>query len=336
MEATPRTVLSETDGAARGTADGAARGTGRAFGTFGELLQGVLPGSDRHFMVTFPVAAWSTASFQHFPDSSGLVVWPPHKRKALRIARLALAAAGHGGGGVLELDSDLPEGKGMASSSADLVATARAVAAALGTAFDAPTIESFLREIEPTDGVMYDEIVAYYHREAELREALGALPPLVIVAHDEGGQVDTIVHNRAAKPAGEAEKREYAQLLDRLCDAVRAGDLTTVGQVATRSAQLNARLRPRRRLPELERISATTGGLGVVCAHSGTVLGILYAADDPALETKVAAARAACAELPGATSVHRSLGTGDAWHSGARRAVPVPARSSHTDRAWGA
>ncbi|NUL04503.1 kinase [Streptomyces lunaelactis] len=316
------------------------RGTGTAFGTFGELLQGVLPGGDRHFMVTFPVAAWSTAVFRHSPDHDGFVVWPPHKGKAVRIAELALAAAGRSGGGSLELSSELPEGKGMASSSADLVATVRAVGAALGTTFDAAAIESFLREIEPTDGVMYDEIVAYYHREAELREGLGILPSLAIVAYDEGGQVDTIAHNRDARQVSEADKAEYARLLDELCGAVRARDLTAVGRVATRSSELNAAARSRRSLPELRRICEETGGLGVACAHSGTVLGILYAADDPELTRKVGAARAACSALPGTTTVHRSLGHGDVWSACSMEVTArdntAPARTASTEHAWGA
>ncbi len=316
------------------------RGTGTAFGTFGELLQGVLPDGDRHFMVTFPVAGWSRAVFRHSPDREGLTVWPPHKRKAVRIAQLALAAAGRQGGGSLELSSELPEGKGMASSSADLVATVRAVGAAVGTTFGAADIESFLREIEPTDGVMYDQIVAYHHREAELREELGMLPPLVIVGHDEGGQVDTIAHNRDARRVGDAEKAEYAALLTELCEAVRNADLPAVGRVATRSAELNAVARSRRSLPALLRICAETGGLGVACAHSGTVLGILYAADDPELTVKVGTALTACAALPGTTTVHRSLGHGDVWSASSMevtvRETTAPAREASTEPALGA
>ncbi|GHE73704.1 GHMP family kinase ATP-binding protein [Streptomyces vinaceus] len=315
-------------------------GTGTAFGTFGELLQGVLPGDDRHFMVTFPVAGWSRAVFRHSPGHQGFTVWPPHKRKAVRIAELALAAAGRTGGGSLELSSELPEGKGMASSSADLVATVRAVGAAVGTTFAAAEIESFMRKIEPTDGVMYDQIVAYHHREAELREELGMLPPVVIVGHDEGGQVDTIAHNRQARVVGEAEKAEYAVLLAELCEAVRGQDLRAVGRVATRSAELNAAARSRRSLPELQRICADTGGLGVACAHSGTVLGILYAADDPELAVKVGSALSACAALPGTTTVHRSLGRGDVWSASSLevtvRESTVPAREASTETAWGA
>ncbi|MQY38425.1 L-threonine kinase [Streptomyces sp. RB17] len=306
------TARSEAVPGAAGAAD-AVPGTGRAYGTFGELLQGVLPGTDRHFMVTFPLAKWSTATLRYSARATGITVWPPHKAKAQRIARTALAAAGHTGGGVLELHSDLPEGKGMASSSADLVATVRAVGAVLGTTFPPTVIERLLRDIEPSDGVMYDEVVAYYHREAELRSGLGVLPAMTIVAHDEGGQIDTIRHNRSARPVGDEDKVEYGRLLAELCDAVRARDLPGVGRVATRSAELNALARPRPALRELRDICEATGGLGVVCAHSGTVLGILVAADDPDHDTKVRAALDACRRLPGATTVLRSLGDAENW-----------------------
>ncbi|SDN74089.1 threonine kinase [Streptomyces sp. cf386] len=311
-------------------------GTGRSYGTFGELLQGVLPETDRHFMVTFPLARWSTATLRYSALSTGIEVWPPHKEKARRIAELALAAAGRtGGGGVLELHSDLPEGKGMASSSADLVATVRAVGAAVGTTFSPAAIEALLRDIEPSDGVMYDEVVAYYHREVTLRSGLGVLPAMTIVGHDEGGQIDTIRHNRSARPVDERHKEEYGLLLAALCDAVRAHDLPGVGRIATRSAELNALTRPRPALRELRNICEATGGLGVVCAHSGTVLGVLIAADDPDHDTKVRAALAACRRLPGTTTVLRSLGVGENWIPEADETATRASRSAGTDHFWG-
>ena len=40
-----------------------ATGVSSAFGTFGELLQGVLPEEDGDFLVTLPVARWTMARF---------------------------------------------------------------------------------------------------------------------------------------------------------------------------------------------------------------------------------------------------------------------------------
>jgi uncharacterized protein involved in propanediol utilization len=289
-------------------------GTGRAFGTFGELLQGVLPEHDRDFLVTFPVDAWATATFQHTPDRPDIVVGPTTKLKSHRLVRLALNELGESGGGRLTLSSELPEGKGLASSSADLVAAARAVAAAFDRTFDEPAIESLLRRIEPSDGVMYDGIVAFYHREVRLLDVLGSLPPLAIIGHDEGGQVDTIRHNRLPKPFTARDKREYARLLVELAEAVDSGDLATVGRITTRSAEMNAKLRPRQGFRELRRACNEVDGLGLVLAHSGTMLGILLDGADPERDTKTEYVRRNFAALGGEFIGHRSL-------SGARMGV---------------
>ncbi|MGW7343294.1 GHMP family kinase ATP-binding protein [Streptomyces sp. NPDC054854] len=304
-------------------------GVGRAFGTFGELLQGVLPGTGEHFMVTSPVAAWSTATFAHQPGATSIHVAPAHKRKAARLAERALRAAGHTGGGQLRIGSELPEGKGMASSSADLVATARAVADAVGVRFTPADIETLLRGIEPTDGVMYDEIVAFSHREVRLRERLGTVPAMTVIAYDEGGQVDTISHNHAATDRSVEERHEYARLLDRAREAIRDGDLASLGHVATRSAELNARHMPRPSLPALQRICRDIDGLGIACAHSGTMLGILLPHDDPDSALKAEVALAACASLPGTTMLYRSLGHGDDWSYGRLRPRTL-ATTAHT------
>ncbi|MER7761430.1 kinase [Streptomyces sp. NPDC097619] len=288
-------------------------GTGRAFGTFGELLQGALPEPDGDFLVTFPLARWSTAVFRPGPAGSGpgVRVVPAHKTKARRVAEAVLAAAGAPDGGVLEITADLPEGKGLASSSADLVATVRAVGDALGTVLPADRTEDFLRAVEPSDGVMHDGVVAFHHKAVRLRHRLGDLPPLAVLAHDLGGQVDTLAHHRTARPVPAADRAEYARLLDRLTGAVARGDLPAVGAVATRSAELHTARRPRPGLDLLRRLGHEVDGYGLVLAHSGTVLGILLDADDPELDTKTAHVRAGCAALGGGVSVHRSLGPGD-------------------------
>ncbi|MFT7837042.1 kinase [Saccharothrix sp. BKS2] len=282
-------------------------GHGRASGTFGELLQGALPEGERDFLVTLPITEYSTARFELTGEHDPVVVSPPNKEKSRRLVERMLSAGGHRGGGVLDLASRLPEGKGLASSSADLVATARAVAAALGQQLDAVAIEGFLRHIEPTDGVMHDGIVAFYHREVRLRKRLGCLPVLTIVGVDEGGQVDTVRHNRVPKPYTARDRQEYAELLEALTDAVRGHDLAAVGAVSTRSAELSTKVRPRPLLAELRRIGDEVDALGLVIAHSGTVIGVLIADSDPAREDKVRFVVEECRELSGAVSVHTSL-----------------------------
>lgn len=65
-------------------------------------------------------------------------------------------------------------------------------------------MEDWLRPVEPTDGVMYPGVVVFEHRAVRLRAELGTLPPLTVVAVDEGGHLDTVAHNRRPRhvPSG--------------------------------------------------------------------------------------------------------------------------------------
>lgn len=302
-------------------------GTGTAFGTFGELLQGELPEENGDFLVTLPVARWTRAVFRPGPRASPWTVGPPHKTKALTLARLIAEEAGRRpeDGGRLTLSSMIPEGKGLASSSADLVATARAVGLALDAPMPARRIERLLARIEPTDGVLYPAIVAFHHRTVRLRSVLGSLPPMGIVGVDEGGAVDTVDFNRSPKPFTPADRREYARLLEGMSDAVRARDLAAVGRIATRSALMNQPLRHKWSLEPMCEICRTVGGLGVTVGHSGTTAGILLDAGDPSYTRRVSAAARAAEELAGGVSVYRTLSFhGRSQERTAARAHPFP------------
>ncbi|WAM00477.1 kinase [Streptomyces sp. Je 1-369] len=300
-----------------------ATGVGTAFGTFGELLQGVLPEEGGDFLVTLPVARWTMATFRQGSASGELEVRPAHKTKALRLARMIAEPAharrpGRPPGGVLTVSSVIPEGKGLASSSADLVATARAVGRALGVPMPPARIERLLARIEPTDGVLYPAIVAYHHRSVRLRAVLGSLPAMAVVGIDEGGSVDTVDFNRIPKPFTTADRHAYADLLERLTVAVRGHDLAEVGRIATRSALMNQTLRHKASLEPMREICREVGGLGVAVGHSGTTSGILLDATDPAYTRRVTAAAQACEELTsrgagggsGGVSVYRTLSFG--------------------------
>ncbi|MGY5128308.1 GHMP family kinase ATP-binding protein [Streptomyces nigrescens] len=296
---------------------------GTAFGTFGELLQGVLPEKDGDFLVTLPVARWTRAAFRPDPETSDVVVRPSHKQKALQLARMIIEEAPQPTGGVLTVNSVIPEGKGLASSSADLVATARAVGQALDLAMPASRIERLLARIEPTDGVLYPGIVAFHHRTVRLRAVLGTLPAMAVVGIDEGGAVDTVDFNRIPKPFTAADRHEYARLLDLLAGAIRSRDLTEVGRIATRSALMNQPLRHKWSLERMHEICREVGGLGVAVGHSGTTLGVLLDLADPAYTHRATAAAQACTEVAGSVAVYRTLSFPNSLYTEPSLPVPV-------------
>lgn len=276
-------------------------GTGTANGTFGELLQGALPGDDSdaaRFLVTLPVTYWSVARFSSCPVLDEVGAGPGVRTKSATLAGRLLREIGAPPGGHLQLSGDIPIGKGLASSSADMVATARAVTAAWGTVLPNDRLGELMAQIEPTDGVQHHGVVAYHHRTGQLLTPLGHLPSLCLVALDEGGHLDTIAFNRRPLTFDGALRAEYAELLDGLGRAVAATDLRTVGRIATRSAELNQRLVPRRYFTAMHRISAQSDALGLVACHSGTMIAVLLDPAQPGHTTR----------LPSVVRQVRSLG----------------------------
>lgn len=271
-------------------------GVGVANGTFGELLQGALRNNDDHFLVTLPIQKFSIARFTPDASTQRITVTPAHKTKSLKLARKLLNHYGVSIGGQLSIESELPEGKGLASSSADLVATVRALEATLGHTIPTDLLLAVLRTIEPTDGVMYHEFVTFFHRKVELGRRLGFPSRLKVVAIDEGGQIDTIEYNKHNYLFSDEECAEYAALLASLESAIRSNDLERLGRITTRSAILNQKRNPNRYLDRVIATGEETHALGVVVAHSGSCLGLLFP-NEPARERQIARAKTLLAEL---------------------------------------
>ncbi|ESX09180.1 hypothetical protein X766_33735 [Mesorhizobium sp. LSJC255A00] len=247
-------------------------------GTFGELLQGQLPAGsipgDPHFLVTMPIALFARAHFMPISGTRSVTVYPSQKVKAKRLAENLVVALG-ASGGILLLRSELPEGKGLASSSADLVATARSIACSFNRRIRTSLIEKLMAEIEPSDGVMYPGVVAYQQRTCGLLSFLGQMPPLAIVGIDEGGTFETVDYDRRRGEISASHRAEYHQLLDRARRAIPQGDTATIGRIATASALLHQERVPKEHLNSMLKASEATDALGVIVAHSGTMIGIL-------------------------------------------------------------
>lgn len=281
-------------------------GVGVANGTFGELLQGALRNDDDHFLVTLPIQKFSTVRFTPDASSTRITVVPPHKTKSLKLARKLLNHYGFSIGGHLAIESELPEGKGLASSSADLVATVRALEAALGHSIPTELLLAVLRTIEPTDGVMFHEFVTFFHRKVELGRRLGFPSRLKVVAIDAGGHVDTLEYNKRNYLFTDEECAEYADLLQNLESAIRSNDLEQMGRITTRSAILNQKRNPNCYLDRVIAIREETQALGVVVAHSGCCVGLMFP-NEPACEKQIALAKTLLAELTGQVFIVESL-----------------------------
>ena len=236
-------------------------------GTCGELAQGFFRGEP--LLITCPIEKFSTAIVSdEFAGVEGLGSKSlTMLQKVLRRFNVKKFPFG------VRLTSELERGKGMASSSADLAAIAQAVALSLGKKFSPAELGQLCTEIEPTDGIFYDGIVAMNPLTGKLVKKIRAQEKFLIAVFDYGGEVDTVNFNRRS----DFELKILPETID--------------FALMKNSALANQKILPKRGLIELMNFSQEIGAVGVNVAHSGTVTGIFFHADDKFVAEKVSAVK---------------------------------------------
>ncbi|CCO07971.1 GHMP kinase [Desulforamulus hydrothermalis] len=248
------------------------RGRAAAPGTCGELVQGTLRGEP--FLITCPVDLWSEVSVEL--SNSGATV--AALDKSSRAARLTLQYLGAEYACVaIKRVSVLPESKGMGSSTADIAATCQATARALGRELEPAAIAKIAAQIEPSDGQMFPGITIINHLTGEAKKYLGPAPPLNLVVADPGGVVDTVVFNRRQDLASKNFQKEpmVKQAMELVTRGLLTEDWEMMGRGATISAQANQVVLPKPHLALWRQWAADMRALGVLVAHSGTVMGMI-------------------------------------------------------------
>jgi L-threonine kinase len=252
-------------------------GNGTCNGTFGELVQGIL--YQQPFLITLPIPVLrSEAVF--IPDATkDEIISQSSNMKAIKACKNMFQLYGLNGGGYLHLRSNIPRGKGMASSSADLVSAMRAVADSYFIRITDDIISQIVSEIEPTDGVMYEGVVAYDYINGQLIESFGSLPPFGIIGIDIGGVIDTIQFNQQLKQYDRCDRNTFLEAYNLIESGIRNKDLSLICRASTMSAHVNEKFLPKPFFKEIKKLTSICQG-GIVVAHSGTMLGILF---DPAI-----------------------------------------------------
>ncbi len=236
-------------------------------GTCGELAQGFYRGEP--ILITCPIEKFSTATVSdEFAGVDGL----GSKSLAMLEKVLKHFAAQEFTFGV-RLASQLSRGKGMASSSADMAAVAQAVALSLGKNFSPSELGTLCAEIEPTDGIFYSGVVAMNPLTGRLVKRIRAQEQFQIAVFDYGGEVDTLKLNCRSQ----FEFPTLGEAID--------------FSLTKKSALANQTILPKRGLSELMNFAETLNAVAVNVAHSGTVAGIFFRAEDELAAEKISAVR---------------------------------------------
>jgi L-threonine kinase len=163
-------------------------------GSCGELIQGMM--GEVNFLVTCPVNCYSLVSIKK-NNSGNISVNVSGKIKLLSAVRetIKMYNLDNESGYEIILESDLPIGKGMASSTADMTAAIIATGIINNKYLSENEIAKILLKIEPSDGIFYQGVVAFDHIHGSYYEKVGDAFKANFLIYDYGGEVDTIRFN---------------------------------------------------------------------------------------------------------------------------------------------
>lgn len=268
-------------------------GMGTSIAQYGELFQGQIEDDSNHTrrcLISLPCTSMcSQVMFD--PDRSGyLGVSPDYKDKARKAVEFTLAYLNvEDVGGLITIESTVPEAKGCGSSTADCVAAAIAAADAVGHRLREEELGKLVVAAEvASDNFMFHNAVLFAHREGVVLEDYSRrLPKFQVLGFDTA--IDDHVNTLEHPPAEYSwrQRQSFHALVGAVRRAIRKNDLELLGRVATASACINQEFLPKPMFHDIQKIIRYVGALGMAVAHSGTVLSILLDPEDPFLDVKV-------------------------------------------------
>lgn len=246
----------------------------KAPGSCGELAQGTMNG--KKFLITCPIDVYSEVTVKPHEGAASLNLGNKviaAIEKTCRYLKIPNTFD-------ILLQSELPIGKGMASSSADISAVCQGVALSAGKLLSPDEIADIALAIEPTDAVFYPGVMLFDHVNGQIRQYLGNAVPMYIAIFDVGGEIDTLDFNQRGDldKLNHAKERQVQEALNLICEGLLKGDACLVGKGTTLSALANQKILFKPYLEEIMNIGLSWGAAGVNIAHSGTVVGVLFPA----------------------------------------------------------
>ncbi len=274
-------------------------GRGSAIAHHGEILQGLFDCRSGYAraLVTLPYPELrATATFTRPRDLDCLEVIPATKTKAHRACELTLQWLGEAEVGRLSIQSAIPLSRGLGSSTADVVASIRAVIAAFGHEKPRGEVEAKLavQAEVASDALMFSHTpVLFAQREGTVIERLKQrLPALEVIGFDGNSRSRGIDTLSLPLPSYDADEvAVYRRLWNQLRRAVEDGSALSVAEIASQSALINQRHLPNPLFEFATSLAAEVGAAGFQVAHSGTVIGLLFDPRDQSCERRATAAR---------------------------------------------
>ncbi|WP_413741010.1 GHMP kinase [Sodalis sp. RH15] len=238
----------------------------------GELIQGWIAGGEK--LVSCPIDWYSEVEVSEGEPAAD------ERPLSRRMLQQVIDYFGYQTGDIppLRIDcrSTIPIAKGLASSTADIAATAIATARFLHRSLDECQLADLCLRLEPTDSTVFRALTLFDHRHGTCHIAHPWLPMLDIVILESA---DTLTTAAFHHHIGTGQLRRQAERLDRAWQlfqtACRSGSRRKLGEATTLSAAASELFLPKPAFDALLRAVERHDLFGLNVAHSGTVVGLL-------------------------------------------------------------
>lgn len=240
----------------------------------GEFVQGVL--DNEEYLSSYAINLFSVATLEEGKEV--IHTGPKKSRRAMELVFEKFNIPVDESKKIsLNINSQIPIGKGMASSTADIGATINATLSMLGKTLTGEEISKLAVKIEATDSLLLNRHSIFNPLTADIKKYMGGISNAKVVILEPDDILDTksirmTPNYRMYKMQNKEIIRESFSLLD---EGLDKNDLSLVGKACTYSSLANENIHKKPFLKEIIEISDKFGCYGVNIAHSGTVIGIL-------------------------------------------------------------
>lgn len=240
----------------------------------GEFVQGVL--DNEEYLSSYAINLFSVATLEEGKEI--IHKGPSKSRRAMELVFEKFGLPVEETKNIsLNIKSQIPVGKGMASSTADIGATIKATLSMLNKTLTGEEISKLAVKIEATDSLLLNQHSIFNPLTADIKKYLGGINDAKVVILEPNDILDTKLirmtpNYKMYKMQNKEIIKKSFELLD---EGLAKNDLNLIGKACTYSGLANENIHKKPFLEKIIDISDKYGCYGVNIAHSGTVVGIL-------------------------------------------------------------
>ncbi len=176
----------------------------------------------------------------------------------------------------IRFDSDIPVAKGMASSTADIAATAVATARHLKKRLTESELAKLCVAIEPTDSTIFTDLTLFDHNQGDIVQSHRWLPDIDILILESPERLDTTDYHKLDRKQKLLDSSPSLQTAwEQFQGSAHKKSRRELGKAVTLSAQASQNILPKPAFQDLYGLIEKHALFGLNVAHSGTVVGLM-------------------------------------------------------------